>query len=72
MNKMEKTQKILDQAASLHDRFSTDVKSRLETIEINYAFGLTKFITKYFEIVEKTEPTVSATTKLTFLHTVHR
>ena len=65
IDEIDRMEKLVDQASTLHDRFSTDVKSR----DTNYALGI-KFITKYFEIVEKTEPTVSATPKLTtLLHT---
>ena len=67
IDEIDRMEKLVDQASTLHDRFSTDVKSR----DTNYALGI-KFITKYFEIVEKTEPTVLATPKLaTLLHTTH-
>ena len=70
IDEIDRMEEVIDQVSTLHDRFSTDVKSRLYTRDTNYALGITKFITKYFEIVEKTEPTVSATPKLaTFLHT---
>ena len=72
IDEIDRMENITDQATTLHEKFSTDVKSRLHNKDTNYALGLTKFITKYFEIIEKTEPTVSATPKLaTFLHTTH-
>ena len=51
-DEIDRMEKVIDQASTLHDRFSTDVKSRLHTRDTNYALGITKFITKYFEIVE--------------------
>ena len=72
IDEIDRMENVTDQATTLHEKFSTDVKSRLHNNDTNYALGLTKFITKYFEIIEKTEPTVSATPKLaTFLHTTH-
>ena len=72
MEKMETEQANLNEAIALTEKFVTDVKSRINRRDTNYASGVVKFLAKYFNIIDTTEPTTSATPKLaTFLHCDH-
>lgn len=73
MEKMETEQaNLLNEAIALTEKFVTDVKSRINRRDTNYASGVVKFLAKYFNIIDTTEPTTSATPKLaTFLHCDH-
>jgi len=72
--KMEaKGMEVINRAIALKDKFVADVSCWLRSNDINYALGITKFFNQYFQVINKSEPTVTATPKLaTFFYMANK
>ena len=69
LNVMDEQDKLKQDVLTLGNVFIEDIQDRMGQMNIQYLTGLKKFFTVYMDTVRNTEPAVSATPKLSLLHT---
>ena len=67
---MDEHNELQSEIVKLCNSFVEDVGERMKTLDMQYLTGLKKFFSVYLEAIDSTEPTCSATPKLSsLLHT---